>query len=246
MTLRSGVGSRRRIRTFGRGSKVLCLTTWPSGIEPPHYLAGRPRFAARRDLRRVGSVGSCDEERISGGAGFGDSRVRCLPVPRNLASGDGNRRWLGPRFSLRPGNDGWPAVCGPASGWNRDRLHKREWNRESADGLNWPFHSDACGRDMDRSPGHQDAHHQRTAACNRRLGLHCDRDLHRRLRNPNPRPGPAAVDRVQLNPTRHPTDPRDRRLARGTYRWVAGKVNPACQGIRVDRRTGLTLPTGPG
>src|SRR5207253_697921 len=26
------VGSRGRIRTFGRGSKVLCLTAWPPGI----------------------------------------------------------------------------------------------------------------------------------------------------------------------------------------------------------------------
>src|SRR5207302_6387479 len=28
------VGSRGRIRTFGRGSKVLCLTAWPPGIAP--------------------------------------------------------------------------------------------------------------------------------------------------------------------------------------------------------------------
>jgi hypothetical protein len=32
-------GSGRRIRTFGRGSKVLCLTSWPSRSAPQHYLA---------------------------------------------------------------------------------------------------------------------------------------------------------------------------------------------------------------
>ena len=48
------VGSRRRIRTFGRGSKVLCLTAWPPGSVINSSVSSRdlkPSFSVGLSMR---------------------------------------------------------------------------------------------------------------------------------------------------------------------------------------------------
>src|SRR6266571_6898117 len=79
-------GSRGRIRTFGRGSKVLCLTAWPPGSahNSTARLSRRPQ--ARRDLKRVSFVASGDEKRARGHwAGAADGGLRRLPLSGQLA-----------------------------------------------------------------------------------------------------------------------------------------------------------------
>jgi hypothetical protein len=232
------IGSGRRIRTFGRGSKVLCLTSWPSRIEHQHTSAEGPAgWFPPRDLRVGGGVWSCDEECSAGGAGFGDSCVWRLSLPGRYDCRHGNRERRRRRRPMLTRRTGGSTVRGQAGSRAGDRLRKRGGQGEGHDGLDRPLHDDARSGDLECSPCHVHARCQRPSASGGAFRFDRDRKLRPRLRNPSPGPGPgpspssAAIARVLLSPTRHPHPPEG-----PTRRGVAnvlsevGLVNPACKG----------------
>src|SRR5437879_5913027 len=116
-------GSRGRIRTFGRGSKVLCLTSWPPGSLPTLPWGF---ITETRDLDGTAHVASGDEKRVGRRGDPAYGRVRRLPISGRV-TGAGRRYGQRPRPDgpVRAGREGRQPVRRPAGAEPGARLLKR-------------------------------------------------------------------------------------------------------------------------